>query len=308
MNLIQKITHPILRFLIRLFHYTPQEENWADEYSGEGIEEEFESFNRNSESDLEEEEKRMIHGVVEMGETQVKEIMLPRPDMICAEENSSLEEFRELVKKYGHSRIPIYKENIDHITGIVYVKDLYIHAHDPEKISSLSRLARKAHFVPESKKVDELLKEFKRDKNHVAIVVDEYGGTAGLVTMEDILEEIVGEIQDEYDKELPPIQPLDDRTYRVDGRVSIKDLNETLGTEIEEKGFETVGGFIYDLIGGVPEQGRVIQYRSGETALELVVEKLQGQRIKSIKITVAAIPPSETDSKDILSPKPSKNE
>ena len=228
MNLIQKITHPILRFLIRLFHYTPEEGKKEEEHPEGRSEEEYESYDRKSESDLEEEEKKMILGVVEMGETQVKEIMLPRPDMICAEENSSLEEFRELVKKYGHSRIPIYQENIDHIIGIVYVKDLYIHAGDPEKISQLSQLARKAHFVPESKKVDDLLKEFKRDKNHVAIVVDEYGGTAGLVTMEDILEEIVGEIQDEYDKELPPIQPLDERTFRVDGKVSIKDLNETL--------------------------------------------------------------------------------
>jgi CBS domain containing-hemolysin-like protein len=308
MNIIQRIAHPILRFLIRLFHYIPEKENEDEAYPNGRSEEEFDSLTRNSESDLEEEEKRMIHGVVEMGETQVKEIMLPRPDMICAEENSSLEEFRELVKKYGHSRIPLYKDNIDHITGIVYVKDLYIHAHDPEKVSSLSQLARKAHFVPDSKKVDELLKEFKRDKNHVAIVVDEYGGTAGLVTMEDILEEIVGEIQDEYDKELPPIQPLDDKTYRVDGRVSIKDLNETLGIEIEEKGFETVGGLIYDLVGGVPEQGRVIKYRSGETNLTLVVEKLQGQRIKNIKISITAAPSTETESGDILSPKPSENE
>jgi putative hemolysin len=308
MNLIQKIAHPLLRFLIRLFHYTPQEENGDEEHPDGRSEEEYESYDRNSESELEEEEKRMIHGVEEMGETQVKEIMLPRPDMICAEENSSLEEFRKLVKRYGHSRIPIYKENIDHITGIVHVKDLYIHANDPERTSRLSQLARKAYFVPESKKVDELLMEFKRDKNHVAIVVDEYGGTAGLVTMEDILEEIVGEIQDEYDKELPPIQPLDDRTYRVDGKVSIKDLNETLGTDIEEKGFETVGGFIYDLIGGVPEQGRVIEYRSGDTSLKLVIEKLQGQRIKSIKISITATSPAEPDASDILSPKPSENE
>jgi len=143
--------------------------------------------------------------------------------------------------------------------------------------------------------------EFKRDKSHVAIVVDEYGGTAGMVTMEDILEEIVGEIQDEYDKELPPIQKLDDKTYRVDGKVSIKDLNDTLGTKIEEKGFETVGGFIYDLVGSVPEQGRVIEYKSDETELQLMVEKLQGQRIKIIKITI-------TSPSNILSEHPSENE
>ncbi len=301
MNLIQEIVHPILRFLNRLFHYTPAEESRGEEYHGEISEEGLESLTQTSETGLEEEEKRMIHGVVEMGETQVKEIMLPRPDMICVEENSTLEEIRELIKKYGHSRIPIYKEKIDHIIGIIHVKDLFLLANDPVRTSRLSSLARKAYFVPESKKVDELLKEFKRDKNHVAIVVDEYGGTAGLVTMEDILEEIVGEIQDEYDKELPPIQKLDDKTYRVDGKVSIKDLNETLGTKIEEKGFETVGGFIYDLVGSVPEQGRKIEYKSDETGLELVVEKLQGQRIKSIKITV-------TTPSNILSEHSSENE
>ncbi len=301
MKLIQKFIHPILRFVNRLFHYSPAEESLENEQGGDKSEEKLESLTISSETGFEEEEKRMIHGVVEMGETLVKEIMLPRPDMICVEESSTLEEIRDLVKKHGHSRIPIYKENIDHITGIVYVKDLFLLANDPERTSRLSSLARKAFFVPESKKVDELLREFKRDKNHVAIVVDEYGGTAGLVTMEDILEEIVGEIQDEYDKELPPIQKLDEKTYRVDGKVSIKDLNDTLGTKIEEKVFETVGGFIYDLVGSVPEQGRKIEYRSDETGLELVVEKLQGQRIKSIKITI-------THPSNLLSESPSENE
>lgn len=248
-------------------------------------EEELECLSQTETNVLEEEEKRMIHGVVELGETQVKEIMLPRPDMICAEESSTLIEMKELVKKYGHSRIPIYKGNIDHITGIIHVKDLFLHSVDQKEITNLISLARKAYFVPESKKVDELLREFKRDKYHIAIVVDEYGGTAGLVTMEDILEEIVGEIQDEYDKESPPIQKLDEKTYRVDGKVSIEELNETLGTKIEEKGFETVGGFIYDMVGSVPEQGKVLKYKSDDTELNLMVEKLAGQRIKTIKIT-----------------------
>ncbi len=301
MNLIQKFIHPISQFLNRLFHYPPVEESLENEHSGDKSGEMFESLTSTSDNVLEEEEKRMIHGVVEMGETQVKEIMLPRPDMICVEEGSTLEQIRELVKKHGHSRIPIYQENIDHITGIIHVKDLFLLANDPERTSHLASFARKAYFVPESKKVDELLKEFKRDKNHIAIVVDEYGGTAGMVTMEDVLEEIVGEIQDEYDKELPPIQKLDDKTFRVDGKVSIKDLNETLGTKIEEKGFETVGGFIYDLVGGVPEQGRKIEYKSDGAELELVVEKLQGQRIKSIKITI-------TSPSHILTENPSEDE
>ena len=301
MNLIQRFIHPILRFLNRFFRYSPEQQIREEEHAMEMSGEKIESQNPATGAALEEEEKRMIHGVVEMGETQVKEIMLPRPDMICVEEGSSLEQIRELVKKHGHSRIPIYKENIDHITGIIHVKDLFLLANDPERTSRLASFARKAYFVPESKKVDELLKEFKRDKNHIAIVVDEYGGTAGMVTMEDILEEIVGEIQDEYDKELPPIQKLDDKTYRVDGKVSIRDLNETLGTKIEEKVFETVGGFIYDLVGSVPEQGRKIEFKSDGAELELVVEKLQGQRIKNIKITI-------TSTSHLLTENPSEDE
>ena len=286
MKLIHKISYPILRYLNHLFRYTPDKESAGEEDHSEISTEEIESLTQTQKTALEEEERRMIHGVVELGDTQVKEIMLPRPDMICAEENSTLEEIRELVRKHGHSRIPICKGNIDHITGIIHVKDLFLRVTDPEKLSDLSSLARKAYFVPESKKVDELLREFKRDKNHIAIVVDEYGGTAGLVTMEDILEEIVGEIQDEYDKELPSIQKLDDKTYRVDAKVSIEELNEMLGTKIEEKGFETVSGFIYDLVGSVPEQGRVLEYKSADTELKLLVEKLEGQRIKTIKIKI----------------------
>jgi CBS domain containing-hemolysin-like protein len=288
MKLIHKISYPILRYLNRLFHYAPEKDSSVEEDRSEISSGEIECLSDAQKIRLEDEERRMIHGVVELGDTQVKEIMLPRPDMICAEENSTLEEIRVLVRKHGHSRIPIYKGNIDHITGIIHVKDLFLRATDSERLSDLSSLARKAYFVPESKKVDELLREFKRDKNHIAIVVDEYGGTAGLVTMEDILEEIVGEIQDEYDKELPPIQKLDEVTYRVDAKVSIEELNEKLGTKIEEKGFETVGGLIYDLVGSVPEQGRVLEYKSEETELKLLVEKLEGQRIKTIKITIVS--------------------
>ncbi|MGB8656344.1 MAG: hemolysin family protein [Candidatus Zixiibacteriota bacterium] len=305
MRLIYRIVHPILHWLNRLFHYLPEEEGRLQEDAGDTSEGEMESLTDRQRTALEEDEKRMIHGIVELGETEVKEIMLPRPDMVCAEENSTPEEIRELVRRHGHSRIPIYQGNIDRITGIIYVKDLFLRATNQEKVTHLSSLARKACFVPESKKLDELLREFKRDKNHIAIVVDEYGGTAGLVTMEDVLEEIVGEIQDEYDREQPPIQKLDDRTYRVDAKVSIEYLNEILGTQIEEKGFETLGGFIYDLVGGVPEQGKVVEYRSADTELNLLIEKLDGQRIRTIQITIVSSSPLLTDldhlsSKDTL--------
>jgi putative hemolysin len=296
MKLVHKITYPILRFLNRLFGYAPRRREAGEEDSGEMSPEEIESFAQATDTVLEEEERQMIHGVVELGETQVKEIMRPRPDMVCVQQDSTLDQIRELVKKHGHSRIPVYGESIDSITGIIYVKDLFLLPAGQRKAVKLSSLARKANFVPETKKVDELLREFKQDKVHMAIVVDEYGGTAGLVTLEDVLEEIVGEIQDEYDKELPPIQKLDEKTYRVDAGVSIEDLNETLGTKIKEKGFETVGGFIYDLVGSVPEQGRELEHESEGCALRLLVEKVEGQRIKTVKITITSpsiIPPNK---------------
>jgi putative hemolysin len=291
MRLIHKITHPVLGFLNRLLRYAPRRGRTAETGNGQISDEEIESLAEGAENQLEEEERQMIHGVVELGETQVKEIMRPRPDMVCVSGDAAPDEIKELVEKHGHSRIPVYDQSIDSITGIIYVKDLFLLSAEERKDVKLSSLARKAYFVPETKKVDELLKEFKRDKVHMAIVVDEYGGTAGLVTLEDILEEIVGEIQDEYDKETPPVEKLDEVTYRVDAGVSIEDLNDTLGTEIEEKGFETVGGFIYDLVGSVPEQGKKLDYESEECRLRLLIEKVEGQRIKTVKVTVT--PPSK---------------
>ena len=302
MRLIDKIIRPLSSYLKRLFHPTPKEGTKDQgEKEEETSEKQLESITKTvgaERAKLEEDEREMIHGIVELGETEVKEIMLPRPDMICADQNSSLEQIREIVKKSGHSRIPVYKDNIDNITGIIHVKDLFLKEAQGEKITNLSQLARKAYFIPETKKIDELLREFKRDKNHMAIVVDEYGGTAGLVTLEDILEEIVGEIQDEYDMEVPPIQKLNDRTYRVDANVSIENLNEELGTKIAQEGFETVGGFIYDLVGSVPEQGKVLEYKSAHVELKIVMEKVIGQRIKTVKVTLTPISSSDGPSKN----------
>ena len=294
MRLLHKITHPVLGFLNRLLRYAPRRKGTAQQGNGQIFPEQIESLAEGAENELEEEERQMIHAVVELGETQVKEIMRPRPDMVCISGDAAPDEIKELVEKHGHSRIPVYDQSIDSITGIIHVKDLFLLSDEQRRDVKLSSLARKPYFVPETKKVDELLKEFKRDKIHMAIVVDEYGGTAGLVTLEDILEEIVGEIQDEYDKETPPVEKLDEATYRVDAGVSIEDLNDTLGTEIEEKGFETVGGFIYDLVGSVPEEGKKLEYESEEFALNLLVEKVEGQRIKTVKVTVT--PPSKISS------------
>jgi len=233
-----------------------------------------------SESELKDEEKKMIFSILEFGETLVKEIMVPRIDMVCVEANTPLEKIKELVKRVGYSRIPLYKDNIDNIIGVLHMKDLFLE--ENKEGLDLSSIARKPYFIPETKKIAELLREMKKEKTHIAIVMDEYGGTAGLITMEDILEEIVGEIRDEYDVgEEDLIKKLDEENYRVSAKLSIADLNETLGTDLPEKEFETVGGYIYDLVGSVPEEGKILE----SSDLKFTVEKVVGQRIKTVKIT-----------------------
>lgn len=233
-----------------------------------------------SESELKDEEKKMIFSILEFGETLVKEIMVPRIDMVCVEANTPLEKIKELVKRVGYSRIPLYKDNIDNIIGVLHMKDLFLE--ENKEGLDLSSIARKPYFIPETKKIAELLREMKKEKTHIAIVMDEYGGTAGLITMEDILEEIVGEIRDEYDVgEEDLIKKLDEENYRVSAKLSIADLNETLGTDLPEKEFETVGGYIYDLVGSVPEEGKILE----SSGLKFTVEKVVGQRIKTVKIT-----------------------
>ncbi|MFH0930429.1 MAG: hemolysin family protein, partial [Candidatus Zixiibacteriota bacterium] len=217
MNLTRKILNPLLKLLIKACKY-PYKLGEAKKTHKEKVEEEIESLTLaegEKVQTLEEDEKEMIHSIFELGETKVKEIMVPRIDMTCIEEGATLEEIKELVRRKGHSRIPLFRESIDQIIGIVYVKDLFLGEKEYKEKVDWSKLARKAHFVPENKKIDELLQEMKKEKVHLAIVVDEYGGTAGLVTLEDILEEIVGEIEDEYDKGEPPIQKIDEDNYKV---------------------------------------------------------------------------------------------
>lgn len=279
MNFFQKILHQLAQFLLKISSPArPETKGELPEKRMESLKNAIES----TEADLEETEKKMIHSIIEFGEKTVKEIMVPRIDMVCCQTDFSLEKIRELVKKEGHSRFPLYKENIDNIVGILNIKDLFLDKIKKKQKLDLIRISRKAYFIPEGKKIDELLAEMKKEKTHIAIVVDEYGGTAGLVTMEDILEEIVGEIQDEYDlAEEEMVRKIDNENYRVSAKLSIEDLNEAMGTSLPEEEFETVGGFIYDLVGSVPEQGKVL--KSG--GLQFIVEKVVGQRITTVKVT-----------------------
>lgn len=209
---------------------------------------------------LEASERRMIDGIIDFDETRVHEIMIPRTDMIAIEADATLGEAVSLFIEEGHSRIPVYEESPDNIVGILYVKDTLKNLSEGNLSSGVRELLRKPIFVPETIRTAELLENMRREHIHIAIIVDEYGGVAGIVTMEDILEQIVGEIQDEYDEEAPEIQKLDDGSYMVQGIMSLEDLNEELGTDFHSDDAETIGGLVLILSGSFPDEGEVFHY------------------------------------------------
>jgi len=256
---------------------TPEEREKAIEKSIE----QFASQVSSEDNILEEDDREMIHGVVELGETTVKEIMVPRVDMVGVELNTPLKEVIDIIRKSGHSRIPLYQNSLDEIKGIIYAKDLLTYALKGENVDLL-RIVRKSYFIPENIKIDDLLSQMRKRKLHIAIVVDEYGGTSGLVTMEDIIEEIVGEIEDEYDIEPPPIVKSSDGVYIVDGTVTISDLNEELDLRLSDDEIETVGGLIYDLVGSLPVEGQVLEHEG----IRFTVHEIEGQRIVKVKINL----------------------
>ena len=233
---------------------------------------------------LEAEEEQMIHAVIELGDRRVHEVMVPRIAMVALPADATFDEAIDRVIDEGHSRIPVYESGIDEIIGIVYAKDLlpFLKANAPEP-PPLRSLLRPPVFVPESMTVDDLLHELQRRKVHIAIVLDEYGGTAGLVTIEDLIEEIVGEIQDEYDVEEPMIEALDDDRARVDGRASVDDLTNHFGLELDaadREQYDTVGGLVYHEIGGVPNVGDTVEV----DGLTLTVESTDGRRVGKVLV------------------------
>jgi putative hemolysin len=232
---------------------------------------------------IEEEEKKMIRNIFEFGDTLVKEVMIPRVDIACIPSDTKLNSILKLIKKVGHSRIPVYEETIDNIIGILYAKDLlgiYERWYISKEKFDLKQIIRKTYFVPENKKIDDLLDIFQKDKIQIAIAIDEYGGTAGLITMEDVVEEVVGEIIDEYDKEIKLFEITEDNTVIADGNIDIEKINEILNIEIPENGFETLGGFIFDLLGKVPKKGEKIKYHN----IQIIIEKVVKNRIRRVKI------------------------
>ena len=236
---------------------------------------------------IEEGEKDLIHSIFEFGDTLVREVMVPRPDIVAAPIDSSMRQVLDLVLRYGFSRIPVYRKTLDDIEGVVYAKDLLRHLHAGKENVPLDTIMREPYFVPETKKIDDLLREMQLRRVHIAIVTDEYGSVAGLVTIEDLLEELVGEIADEYDREEPQIEPVDENTYRVNGRLSIDELNELLDVKLPHDEWDTVAGLMNGLLGAVPTQGETVTFDN----ISFTAEKVQGRRIA--KVLVRRLPSAE---------------
>jgi CBS domain containing-hemolysin-like protein len=233
------------------------------------------------EQEIEEEERELIHSVFEFGDTVVREVMVPRPDMVTAPADATVDEVLETIVKAGYSRIPIYEGDNDNIVGVLYAKDLLKRVHESKGDLKVSSLARAPLFVPEQKRVSDLLREMQEQRVHMAIVIDEYGGTAGLVTIEDLIEEIVGEIVDEYDQEEPLVEPVDEDSIRVDAKMSIDEVNEMLKVKLPHEEWDTVGGLVFGLTGRVPLPGERVRFDS----LEFLTERVTGRRIQKVVIT-----------------------
>jgi len=237
----------------------------------------------------EEEGRELLQSIVDFTETVVREVMTPRPDIIAISADASLNELRSLFREEQYSRIPVFRKDLDNIIGIVFVKDLV--ALPPGAEPPMTTLMRSAYMVPESKRVSELLKEMQRRQAQTAIVVDEYGGTAGLVTVEDLLEEIVGEIRDEYDVESETVTDEGDGTFVFSGKVSVDEVKDRLGVEIEREGFETVGGYLLSHLGHMPYVGETFEV--DDLAVEVL--EVERRRITKVRARRRAGAPAETE-------------
>ena len=266
------------------------EPDFEDELKNWALEErEEEEIN----GDLEQDERKMVYSIFQLSDTLCREIMVPRIELFSLEESMPLIEAANQATESGHSRVPVYRDHIDNITGILYVKDLLkvILEHEDD-LPEIKDLLRPTYFVPESKKVTDLLKEMREKEVHLAVVVDEYGGTAGLVTLEDIVEEIVGEIRDEYDQgEELPFEQLGDLDYIFQGRIDLDDFNQYMGTNLDVTEADTLSGYVYLTLGRVPATGEIVTVE--EEGLTLTIQQVAGRSIS--KVRAVRIPPHTTD-------------
>jgi len=233
------------------------------------------------EGSIEEEEKELIHSIFEFGDTIAREVMVPRPDIVAIESDKTLRDVQALVLQHGYSRIPVFRDDMDNVIGMVFAKDVLKALHQGKHDMPLSDVVREAHFVPESKKAADLLREMQQQKFHIALVTDEYGSVSGLLTLEDLLEELVGEITDEYDREEPSVVDLGHGIYRVDGRVGIDEVNELLDAELPNEEWDSVGGLMLGLMGSIPGEGEEVAFQN----LTFKAEKVNGRRIAKVLIS-----------------------
>lgn len=227
------------------------------------------------------EKQDMIRGVFTLSERTVKEVMVPRIDVAFVALDMDPKVAVEKVGESGHSRLPVYKDTIDNVVGMIYAKDL-LEYYISGKTFEIEQVIRKPFFVPDSKRLDSLLREMRRRRVHIAVAVDEYGGVSGIVCLEDILEEIVGDIQDEFDNEREDILEIGDKVYLCDARVDIEDLNEELELDLPDADFDSLGGFVFDLFGKIPVRYEKVSY--GDTGF--VVQEMDGHKIKTVKVVV----------------------
>ncbi|HXT68346.1 MAG TPA: hemolysin family protein [Vicinamibacterales bacterium] len=232
------------------------------------------------------EESRLLRSVVDFGDTLVREVMTPRPDIVAIRSASTIDDLRQLVREQEYSRLPVYAENLDNIVGLVVVKDLIQRAEELPGGGSVTEIMRPATFVPETKRVMDLLREFQQKRVQIAVVVDEYGGTAGLVTVEDVVEELVGEIRDEYDSEAEPIVQEDEDTFVFSAKVATSDMVERLRIDIEDGAFETVGGYVLARVGRVPGAGETFAF----DGLDVEILEAERRRIHKVRIHRAPSP------------------
>lgn len=225
-------------------------------------------------------EKTMLHGVIEFADIVVKEVMTPRPDIIAVDKNVSYEDLLKVIKEKQFSRLPVYEETVDNILGVMHIKDLILLLPEQKEAFCLGKYIRQTIFVPETKKISELFMVMKKEKIHLVIVLDEYGSTAGIVTLEDLIEEIMGDIQDEHDREEPLLQRIDDDTVEIKASMRVEDLNEILGLSLNCEEADTVGGLIFAILDRIPVEGDKLEMGN----LELLVWEMEGHRIEKVHL------------------------
>ncbi len=286
LRLLLMLAYPFSSILVWIIgRFVPRYSDWNSQLGGSSAIEEIDSYvNLGEEAGIiEHDEKEMISSVFEFGDTLVREVMVPRPDIIAMPINTSQADLLKFIREDGHSRFPVYDGSMDKILGILYVKDVLIRLEEIQKSYDLFKLLRSPFFVPETKKLDDLLGEFQKRKQHLAIVIDEYGGVSGLVTIEDLLEEIVGEIVDEYDlEEQEPLIKVEENVFSIDARYSITDLEAELGCEFDYQDSETVGGFVLEKLGRIPQRGEIFEQPQGT----FLISEIKGNRILRIRFTM----------------------